>query len=740
MPTSLVSPFRNAGLARGIGRLAPYFSVLVACGGGTTPGQSSSGGNGGGGQTASDSWPHGGGGGAWEDEGGASVPQPLPPAMEEVAKGRDRFDESAKRLPGTTLPVPMLPTPFVDSTPKPLPPGCASGAAVYDVSAAKRRFPLPGLPDWSAAGYRKGARLPPGSVVLKAVDHGVVADDDVDDAVALQAAINAAAKLPRGYGNEVVVSLPAGRILLSREIKVNASHVILRGQGAHPHDPASTQIVVRPGPLMAYDKLSGDGSEPQFQEVTQGAGKGGWLWPGRGAFRVQSTKVHADYAADYAQADEKWKDIFEGTVNAHWKSGLTVDQSEAFPGRRGSRSVRLDQSNGRASLSAVTSGALVLVAAANSIRMYSDQGITDAKRFDNNYMRMQLFTVQGYDATTRTVTLDRPLEFDLPANSTSDGSKKILNIERPSKVVLIDSVENVGFENFFLTYDLNGLPTASGTPYNLHPADAQWNYGNMAPQYALHGIVFKWATDSWVRGVRMYMIGSHPVVTEIARNIQVERNVFEGSWNKGKGGNGYLRGSRVWDSLYVGNISRGLRHFTFQWSASGNVLIGNDLDSDVNLHGGWERHNLIELNWVKVPLRHASGSCRTHCGDESGGQDVGTWWPLWWGAGPKAGKWSGATGPQNVLFRNTMLKQTKEAGPFAAYTPYFKDDGSQCGTITQLGWDRNTPPGSQWEPLGANGKPIDDWLSHEQTDFSAGSNVGVNAARTEAVPSLFLAP
>jgi hypothetical protein len=29
---------------------------------------------------------------------------------------------------------------------------------------------------------------------------------------------------------------------------------------------------------------------------------------------------------------------------------------------------------------------------------------------------------------------------------------------------------------------------------------------------------------------------------------------MHGVWNKGDGGNGYFRGSRVWDSLYFGNI------------------------------------------------------------------------------------------------------------------------------------------------------------------------------------------
>jgi hypothetical protein len=97
--------------------------------------------------------------------------------------------------------------------------------------------------------------------------------------------------------------------------------------------------------------------------------------------------------------------------------------------------------------------------------------------------------------------------------------------------------------------------------------------------------------------------------------------------------------------VYAGNVLRGLRHITLQWSASGNVVIGNDMDSDLNLHGGWERRNLFELNRVRVPYEHRSGNCQSNCGGEGGDEkDDSTWFPIWWGAGQKAVKWSGRPG------------------------------------------------------------------------------------------------
>jgi len=332
------------------------------------------------------------------------------------------------------------------------------------------------------------------------------------------------------------------------------------------------------------------------------------------------------------------------------------------------------------------------------------------------HMRQQIFTITAVNSSQRTITLDKPLEFDVPVNSTSDGSAPIAGANYDSKAApLVDPVVGVGFENFSFTQDMP----------NLDPAQARYNYGNMDLKAQMHGIVFKWAANSWVRGMRMEMTGSHPIVTEEAKNLQIEHNELDGSWNKGKGGNGYFRGSRVWDSLYTGNVSRNLRHFTFQWSASGNVVIGNDFDSDLNLHGGWERNNLFELNTARVPHDHRPGNCRANCGDEGGGApDDSNWFPIWWGAGKKAVKWSGASGYRNVFFNNAMTKQLTKGGP---YTDYYPDRNR----IYQFGWN-----GTAFAHLDVGGTPIADWAHNEQRDYTGGH--GVDASKTDSASSLFL--
>lgn len=354
----------------------------------------------------------------------------------------------------------------------------------------------------------------------------------------------------------------------------------------------------------------------------------------------------------------------------------------------------------------------------------------------------QVFKIIAVDKDNKRVTIDKPLEFDVWKNSTIDGLKLIDNGKSyASKVTPLNMVQGVGFENFYLTQDMTNIPKLGGGMYNLKPEDAIHNYGNLAPEYAMHGIVFKWAANCWVRNIRTFMTGSHPIVTEVAKNLQIQDNFLQGAWNKGKGGNGYLRGSRVWDSLYYNNTLRGLRHFTFQWSASNNVAIGNDLDCDLNLHGGWERRNLFELNTVRVPLKHAPGECTVYCGGEGGEQDTGQWYPIWWGAGEKASKWSGATGPQNVFFNNILQKQISagDPHPYEDYSHYYISNGSKAHTIFQFGSSRETGDGSQWEHLSVDGvNNIADWAGNEREDFSVNPKKGVNALLTDVGSSLFL--
>ncbi|MFF3838962.1 peptide ABC transporter substrate-binding protein [Streptomyces sp. NPDC001930] len=606
-----------------------------------------------------------------------------------------------------------------------------AAAAIPDLTSANRRAPVAGLPDWSRAGYRGGAALPgPAEAHPDAACHitaqelasqyGVRADGG-DATTGLQRAVDAlrtGCTPSAGYTRLSSLTLPAGRIVVTRQLALDADYMVLRGAGM-----GQTTLAFRPDANTRYDTLTPDGSDWDEDGMTHGAGKGGWTWPGRGLLRVQTREVSPKYTSDHASAPADRKDIFEGSVNQHWASGVPLREGSAI----GTTQIRLAAN---ANMSRFKVGAHLWVGAANTAKFYRQQTVTDTSTYVNLHMRQQIFQIAAVDSTGKNLTLDKPLEYELPLNSTSDGSAAIGGTVYPSRVTPLKVVQGVGIEDLSITQELDGMPGLGGGTYDVDPADAEANFGNIAPEYAQHGIVLKWAANVWIRRVGTRMTGSHAVVTESAKNIQIQESSFDGSWNKGKGGNGYFRGSRVWDSLYAYNTSRNLRHFTFQWSASDNVVVGNDFDSDLNLHGGWERRNLFENNRAAVPFENSSKNCRANCGEEGGGgPDDSTWWPVWWGAGPKAVKWSGATGPQNVFYGNDLSKQTTAGG---AYQPYYADRRR----VYQLGSAAADP--SAYQHLTENGAPIPDWAGRENLDYSRAPHAGVNATRTDTSGSLFL--
>jgi hypothetical protein len=606
-----------------------------------------------------------------------------------------------------------------------IPPELPALPAALDLSSANRRGPVAGLPDWSRAGYREGAGLPGEGEITENAEcvvtveelaryYQVRSGDDVDDTSGLQQAIDdirGHCSPDADYESLSLIELPAGELAVSRQLALDADYLVVRGAGGDPE--TGTRVVFRPDENTRYDSVSdGDWDEDGMKH---GSGKGGWIWPGRGLFRVQSRQVDDDYAEDRDSAPADRQDLFDGTVNVHWKSGVELAEQDDDPGfaaRTGDVVIPLADRPENFEV-----GGYVNIRAANTAGFYeSQQALPTEHDLRNIHMRQQIFRIAAVDPDARTITVDKPLEFDVPVDSVSDGSEEIDGRTYPSKAApLIDPVLGVGIEDLYLTQVVDGHD----------PDEAVHDYANLSPADQLHGIVFKWAVNGWVRGVTTYMTGSHPVVTEEAKNLQIEGNRFLGSWNKGKGGNGYLRGSRVWDSVYAGNVLRGLRHFTFQWSASGNVFIGNDTDSDINFHGGWERDNLVERNTVAVPFEHRPGNCSDNCGGEGGDtEDDSAWYPIWWGAGKKAVKWSGATGPRNVLYANTMTKQETEGGK---PVPYY----DSAGTVYVFGWD-----GAGYRHLSLDGEPIEDWAGNERADFTLGG--GVDASLTDQGPSLFL--
>ncbi|MFF5111439.1 NucA/NucB deoxyribonuclease domain-containing protein [Streptosporangium sp. NPDC000509] len=616
-----------------------------------------------------------------------------------------------------------------------IPPGPA--LLSLDLSAGNRRTPVSGLYDWSRAGYREGAASLPSAGDFNtspsceiteaelASNYGVVPDDDNDDTNGLQAAIDAIksdCSPTANYTSLSRIRLPAGELEITHQIYADADYLVITGAGNDPEN--GTRLIYSPDENTLYDAVADDGSRWDQDAMIFADAKGGWIWPGRGLFRVQSRGVHSSYLVQHLAAPSNRKDLFEGTVNVHWKAGAKLRDKPGdagFAAREGETKVFIANNTSSAIMNTIQVGGYINIRAANTMNFYRTmKAVPTEWELQNLHMRQQIFEITGVgrSSSDKWVTIDKPLEYDVPVTSISDGSEMITGYDAAydSKASpLVDPVLGVGFENLYFAQDAN-----------MDSDDAISNYGNMAPEAAMHGIVFKWAVNSFVRNVHAEMVGSHPIVTEEAKNLTVVNNYLEGSWNKGKGGNGYFRGSRVWDSLYAGNTTRYLRHFTFQWSASGNVAIGNSFDSDLNLHGGWERNNLFELNQVSTSYSHRPGSCKSNCGDEgNSAPDSSDWFPIWWAAGLKAVKWSGSSGPNNVFYNNTLKKQLGSIE--GTYVDYYDDPGR----VFRFG-----SSGNSFKHMEYSGAPIADWAFNEQRNYTG--NAGVDSSLTDSSDSLFL--
>ncbi|CAE6436657.1 unnamed protein product [Rhizoctonia solani] len=649
-------------------------------------------------------------------------------------------------------------------------------SALVDLTKQNRREPLPDLPDWSGAGFEGGnslpddskgslassqkipvlAHTPPFLIVAFTLTPAVLASQQ-DDTAGLQQAITAMSSQSVPDGTYRLIQLPAGTINLSYMIYVDTSYLIIRGTGQNPN-AGGTKIIFRPDADTKYDKtinerwdLDSTVYDWDFQDESGkrvfGSASGGWLWPGRSIFRVGSSKVAAKYTRQHAEAPKNRKDLFKGSVNYHWRSdegktkGWMVSQAKDKAGVVGTSLVRLNATATSWVTTEDNTATDWWIASPAKRNDFVSWGVETQNWFVNSYIYQDWFTVtkRGVDGVGPYLELDRPLRFDVYRSSTGDGSSAMEDSETFAKAMPIAHV------NLYITQEIDGLT----------PESATRNYGNLAPEQAMHGIVFRFARDSWVRNIQTFMTGSHPIATEAARNIQIQDNYFDGAWNKGKGsypstpcfklvsclstpsigGNGYLRGSRVWDSLYYNNTLRNLRHITMQWCAMGNVVILNNMtftevgrvsiysSSTMYLSHTLTGPDLVQAVVVRVEIKNLEPGIRF--GGVLARKRVNGAAPLGQGT--------------NIFYRNYMIKQQVDGGEYVEYRPYFARDGSLSSKIWQLGWDSQSPAGIRYTHLSTENRvPIKDWQSHELVDFSQSPAYGANSFMEDPHTSLFL--
>jgi hypothetical protein len=300
-----------------------------------------------------------------------------------------------------------------------MPPNFNIASAMFplDLRRGNRRPPIAGLPDWSQVGYRGGEALPDdGQITFRitaqelARTYGVVPNNGRDHSDGLQHAINAVKTQHAGsFSRFALIELPAGTINISRQIAVDTSFLIIRGQGRDLASPDSTRIVFRPNAATRY-ALS-DARGKWLDEQADGTANWGWIWPGRGAFRVQVRDVHPRYTA--LHRDSKYRELYEGSVNFHWRSGFEVQQGKALAGRVGQTTIKLNPQ--KADMSVFHVGEQLWLLVPVSSKEYESWGARREDYADHLFqlMRQQMFTITNVDVANHQISIDKPLEFDV---------------------------------------------------------------------------------------------------------------------------------------------------------------------------------------------------------------------------------------------------------------------------------------------------------------------------------------
>ena len=205
-----------------------------------------------------------------------------------------------------------------------------------------------------------------------------------------------------------------------------------------------------------------------------------------------------------------------------------------------------------------------------------------AKRWAKHsaYLRQEIVQICGYDPKKSKFYTTKPILTDFEAGK--------------SEVIALDMVENVTLENFTIQQSNGSKKIAS----------YRFDYTNSAPDVAVDTIFLEYAALCHVKNLKILNSGSHPLHNEYVYGSLFEDLTIDGSWNKGKKGNGYVRFSRTFYSVFRNSRVTNIRHIALQWSASGNHLYNIHSGVDINFHGGFAHRNRVDHIEFDIPPEH----------------------------------------------------------------------------------------------------------------------------------------
>ena len=197
------------------------------------------------------------------------------------------------------------------------------------------------------------------------------------------------------------------------------------------------------------------------------------------------------------------------------------------------------------------------------------------------YLRQEIVEVLDYDPQQKRVYTKKPILTDFESGKT--------------EVIALSPVEDVTLEHFTLRQQ---GPKGKSTGSYSH------TYRNLFPHYAVDAIALHNVAHVHLHDLKILDSGSDAIDCNYCYGALLERLTIDGSWNKGKKGNGYVRFARTWYSVFRDSSVKNLRHVTLQWSSAGNHLYRLSLGVDLNLHGGYAHDNIIDRLTFDIPAAH----------------------------------------------------------------------------------------------------------------------------------------
>jgi len=478
-------------------------------------------------------------------------------------------------------------------------------------------------PNWTRCGVQGG--IPEVKAAARIEDFGGKADDDKDDAAALQAACDSVGE--KGGG---AVVLGAGTYYLDRPVTVWHDGVVIRGAGMektklifryavdrsgvgfYTPEPGSRvgratsiEIHCRPKDLAKITLYAGD---TVITSYTRSKHSGNTFFLSTDGRRIVG-KVPDGPQRLRAVAEYRGGGEFRAEIPVVVDSGFNDPGRVAYPraaitfagrgwqgeklrlardGKRGDLKLELRTARG------LRPGDLIMIDGPATQRW---KKLTQNACRWGSYRRYEV-TIEKIEGNT--LTIEQPLRIEFPV---VDGSyvQKMVPIRR------------CGIEDLYIEQTENLWITT---------------------------VLFRHGWNCWARGVKVKMCGRNPVYGYMAKWCEIRDCVFDDAWFKGGGGTAYTGWEVAWDCLMENVETFRMRHAPLvQWSASGNVIRkGVFHESDAQWHSGWTNENLFEQCVVK--------SVRGH-----GGYGYGMW------GSPPEDTAHGPNGPRNVVYNCDVTSQ-----------------------------------------------------------------------------------